>query len=306
MASNIAVDMATLAADIAALETNERLYQEESFAARARALDDLEFNIAERLESLRRAQGERRELLDLQQRSETARRRLEGVDDRLFQRLRTGIATGQIGGPQLRQTILELAGSDVGPAGRAGYDALDTLTNGLLLIDPSPVEMLYREPEMIRYLPTPTRVVLELVDRVDLKPYDVFYDIGSGLGQVAILVHLFGAVRTIGVEVEPAFCDYARRCAERLNLSEVQFVNADARQAGYSKGTVFFMYSPFEGGMLQQTLQRLHAQAQHRGLTLCTYGPCTAEAERQGWLRRGETEPWGVYRLAIFSSIRQG
>ena len=302
----MAANIAALAADIAALETNGRLYQETNFAARAEALDDLGFDVAERLESLQRAHGARGGLLDLRRRAERLRRRLEAADDRLFRNLRAGIAAGRIAGPQLRRMILQQATVDVGPASHLGYDTLDSFTNGLLLMYPEPAETRDREPEMIRYLPTPARVVLELVDRVRFRPDDVFYDIGSGLGQVAILVHLLCGVRTVGVEVQPDFCAYARRCAARLHLSRVQFINADARQADYSQGTLFFLYSPFEGGMLQQTLRRLQAESLNRRLTLCTYGPCTAEVERQSWLRRDVPEPCDVCRLAIFSSTEQG
>ena len=36
---------------------------------------------------------------------------------------------------------------------------------------------------MVPYEATPARVALELVDRVNFRRGDVFYDLGSGLGQ---------------------------------------------------------------------------------------------------------------------------
>ena len=232
---------------------------------------------------------------------------LEGVDQSLFQRLRDGIASRNYTGAELRQLILKYAGGGPGEGseGDEGYDALDALTNGFLLMGVAPEETRAREPGMVFYQPTPARVVLELVEKADFRPHDVFYDIGSGLGQVAILVHLLSGVRAKGVEFEPAYCDYARRCARELNLSKVEFINADAREADYSDGIAFFMYTPFEGEMLEQVLERLEDQAGRRGIRLYTYGPCTSQVARQSWLERVDHNGSEVYKLATFETPAQ-
>jgi len=153
---------------------------------------------------------------------------------------------------------------------------------------------------MVFYQPTPARIVLQLVDRAGFLQHDVFYDIGSGLGQVSILVHLLSGIRAKGVEFEPTYCDYARRCARGLNLPEVQFINADAREADYSDGTIFFMYSPFEGRMLERVLERLRHESAKRSIRLCTYGPCTQQVNRQSWLECLDDNGIRVDRLAMY------
>jgi SAM-dependent methyltransferase len=153
------------------------------------------------------------------------------------------------------------------------------------------------------YQPTPARIVLELAEKADFQPHDVFYDIGSGLGQVAILVHLLSQVWAKGVEFEPAYCDYARRCARELNLSQVAFINADARAADYSDGTAFFLYTPFEGKMLERVLEKIKDESVGRDIRLYTYGPCTLQVARQGRLERLDQNGSEVYRLAIFKNI---
>jgi precorrin-6B methylase 2 len=125
---------------------------------------------------------------------------------------------------------------------------------------------------------------LELVEAARLTEADIFFDEGSGLGQVAILVHLLRGSAAKGIEIEPAYCGYARACAAELGLSRVEFLEADAREADYSAGTVFFMYTPCEGKMLEDALARLRSQA-GKGARLFTYGPCTAEVARLGWHR---------------------
>ena len=167
-----------------------------------------------------------------------------------------------------------------------GYDALDTFVNGLLRIDVALEETKQREPDMVFLQPTPVRIVLELVEEANITKDDVFYDLGSGLGQVPILVRLLTGAKTRGIEFEAAYCSYAQQCARRLNLSHVEFMNLDARDADYSDGTVFFMYTPFTGKLLQEVLEKLKGESRKRAIRICTYGPCTPHVSNQSWLRR--------------------
>jgi SAM-dependent methyltransferase len=165
-----------------------------------------------------------------------------------------------------------------------GYDNLDIFLNGLLTNQPLPVETIERDPEMVFYQKTPGRIVLELIRRADLTRQDVFFDLGSGLGQVATLVKLLTPAVSKGVEIDAAFCFYAKTCADELNVQGIEFINQDARMANYSMGTVFFMYTPFEGQMLRDILQMLHVEAKSRRIRIFTYGPCTPEVAKQEWL----------------------
>jgi hypothetical protein len=166
------------------------------------------------------------------------------------------------------------------------------------------------------------RVAFELAQRI--APEDVFVDLGAGLGQVVLLMHLLTGVAASGVEIEPAFCRYARDCAAGLGLADsgpsglgsglpgaidpdaagrlaaVTFVDSDARFADYSKATVFFMYTPFTGELLEQVFGLLHQQSLSRTFTLVTYGPCTKQAARQSWLRVVDLLMVTADRLAFF------
>ena len=157
---------------------------------------------------------------------------------------------------------------------------------------------------MVFYQPTPGRIIFELVERAALQKQDTFYDLGSGLGQVVILVRLLSGARAKGIEFDPAYCEYARRCAQDLNLSGVDFVNVDAREANYDDGTVFFLYTPFEGKMLQEVLARLKGEARERTIGVYTYGPCTLEVSRQDWLKSVDESAYHVNSLAVFRSVR--
>jgi SAM-dependent methyltransferase len=166
-----------------------------------------------------------------------------------------------------------------------GYDALDAFVSGLLAGEEAPAETVTREAEMVYYQPTPARVVLRLIEWAKIGPEDVFFDLGAGLGQVCLLVRLLSGATTHGVEIEPAYVAYARACAARLGLDRADFAAIDARQADYSTGTVFFLYTPFTGHLLAVVLARLRAAAAGRAVRVGAYGPCTAALARQEWLR---------------------
>jgi SAM-dependent methyltransferase len=153
---------------------------------------------------------------------------------------------------------------------------------------------------MVFYQPTPAHIVLALVDKANIGSQDVFYDLGSGLGQVCILVNLLTGVKSKGVEFEPAFCDYARQCASRLNVSNVEFINQDARDTDYADGTIFFMYTPFKDKLLDQVLQKLESEAQKHSIRICTFGSCSQTVLRQSWLKCVQQDFAGDHEFAIF------
>jgi hypothetical protein len=284
---------------------SEALYEEANFNDRVEAIEFIEFNIIERIEGLLLTEDQVQELAALKQHAGVVKNRLEEINKNLFQKLRADIRSGRYTGAELRRQLAEYAGGNSTERGQddLGYDSLDAFLSGLLLIEGTPGETIERQPEMVSYQPTPARIVLELIESANLKKEDVFYDVGSGLGQVSMLVNLLSGVRAKGVEFEPAYCDYARQCAKALNLSRVEFINADAREVDYSDGTVFFMYTPFEGRLLQEVLEKLKGESRKRKIRVCTYGPCTLQVSRQSWLKRVDQNGNSVHELAVFESV---
>lgn len=223
--------------------------------------------------------------------------RWEQQNERVLRRLRRRIREGRYTRDGLFRAFTRCAA----PAPDARhYDALDLLFAGLIDAGELPEEEVPREPEMVAYQPTPSRAILALLPHVAQD--DVFYDLGSGLGRVVILVALLRGARARGVELEPGFCEYAARCAARVGVRNVEFSQADAREAELADGTVFFLYTPFRGALLQQVLAHLQLLAARRSLRVCTFGPCTLEVARSAWLR-----PLGAAddpnELAVFQSL---
>jgi len=280
------------------------LYQPDNFQGRAEVIDAIAFEIIDRIDGLLAYPSQPRKLRSLRRAAERLQRRLQAVDERVFQDLRSVIRGGCRGEP-LRHMIERLVGvpaaDDQGQA-VVGYDRLDRLVMGILDSDALPEPRLEPEPEMVLNQRTPARIIFELIRRANLGPQDCFYDLGSGMGHVTTLVHLLSGATARGVEFEPAFCGYARARAAALRLTQVEFITADARRADYAKGNIFFMYTPFESTMLLEVLERLRERSRSGPIRLATYGSCTAIVAQQDWLSAPSPAEPGSERLAIFSS----
>jgi predicted RNA methylase len=181
-----------------------------------------------------------------------------------------------------------------------GFDFRDDLICGLLQLEQPEVGLFKSEPEMVFYQPTPARHIFNLVGLSALTAEDVFLDIGSGLGHVPLLISICTDARAIGIELEGAYVERARQCAERLNLDRVRFFEQDARVADYSTGTVFYLYTPFSGAMLRGVVDRLKQEAASRQIRVCSYGPSSSVIAREPWLRA--TSVPDADRITVFRS----
>ncbi len=298
-------DVPDIQSDLDAVEGNAELADEANFAARAEAVDFIEFNVIERIDGLLEQGQSQADLLPLKQRAERIKRRLDDIDEALFDRLRKDIRGGGLRGSALKDLIRGYTQSDADDGAQPdeiGYDSLDTFINGLLHAQAIPMETLPLEPGMVFYQKTPARIILEIVEQGRLTEADVFYDLGSGLGQVPILVHLLSGAAAKGVEFEPAYCDYARTCAADLEVSGVEFIQADARRADYAAGTVYFLYTPFNGEILAEVLEKLRRESR-KPIRIFTYGPCTAEVTRVAWLRRLDPHGDDIHKLGEFAGL---
>lgn len=269
---------------------------------RVAALELLERHAIDRLQFLDEAGTLAPELLGLLREAETLFAALEHANGRLVEGLRRRIVAGRYTRNGLLRAFACVADAT---SSQGDYDALDVLVGGLLDVGPLPDEEREREPDMVFYQPTPARAILSLLRLARLGPADVFYDLGSGLGHVVCLAALLGGARAIGIEYEPTYCNHARRAAAGLNLRGVAFIEGDARVAPLDDGTVYFMYTPFRGALLQAVLDRLRQRAREQTIRVCTYGPGTLEvAERAAdWLRPAGGALRGEHEVTLFQVV---
>jgi SAM-dependent methyltransferase len=231
--------------------------------------------------------------------------RLIAPDGRPFQRLRSAVAAGRFTRSALRRELNRYTAYRPGKPDRThvGFDDLDSVVDAILGIASHADLGELLDPEMVHYEPTPARIVLDFVDHVPLTNADCFVDVGSGLGRVVIMVNLMTGIRARGIEINPLLCADARRIARELNLANVDFVCADARDADYREGSVFFLFTPFRGDLRQAVLDRLRAEAQTRPIRICTFGSITRRVAEQPWLQIEQGEMNHPHRVALFRSV---
>lgn len=215
----------------------------------------------------------------LRQRGEALTAELEAINDRLYQTIRDAIRRGN-GASILRTWAASLHGD----TDQERYGPLDTLIAGVLDLR-EPGDVAEPDADMVFYQPTPAREIFDFIERASITSQDVVMDLGSGLGHVTLLTAICTGARCIGIELQPAYVASARQCAGELQVRHAGFIEQDVRQADLSEGTVFYLYTPFTGGILREVLDMLKRESEGRAIRLCTLGPCTAIVANESWLK---------------------
>ena len=297
-------EYAELEAQITIVEGESTLVDVSNFVAREEARTTLK-RIIQRIDELLVGadKGEKKRLRALKRHGLKVKSSLDHANEQLFVTYREKIRLGDYSTTALRAQFRGYVADapeewDDPPR----YDHLDTFVDGLLQIGDLPRTQRQPDAEMVAYQPTPARIVLDMVERLPLCAEDVLYDLGSGLGRMVLTVALLSESQVKGVEYEPSYVDYARRRARDLNLTRAAFIDADAREVNYGDGTVFFLYTPFKGKILQRVLELLRYQARKRRIRICTYGPGTFDILPQDWFSTADGSEPDLHRVTIFES----
>ncbi len=291
---------------IETIEGDTTLNEETNFESRTDVIDFIDFHIIDRIEGLQQKGQLKNKLHILKHRAEKVKCELEKIDINLFKRLREDIRANNYINSPFEKVIRKYLGSyfmNPFQPDSIGYDNLDVFINRLLTDQVVPDATKESEPEMVFYQKTPARIIFQMVKLAALRPDDVFFDLGSGLGQVVILMNLISGCTSKGIEYDPGYCNYAKACVSQLDLLNVEFINADVRKGDYSEGTIFFMYSPFEGSMLQDVLDILQKESWKRMIRIFTYGPCSFHVSRESWLYCANGKGDNLLELYEFRSL---
>jgi SAM-dependent methyltransferase len=177
-------------------------------------------------------------------------------------------------GEQLLQAILEVPIVD-----------RDAWIDVLLELGELPEDAKELPREAVPYLPCGVAEILAMVRELPLRASDRIVDLGSGLGRVVLLAHLLTGARAHGIELQPQLVDRARALSAARGLEGVTFEAGDA--SGRSlEGTVFFLYAPFSGQMLERALEELHQVAKRHPIAVCAVD---LQLDQARWLRARKT-----------------
>lgn len=183
------------------------------------------------------------------------------------------VSQGSLRGDALLRRILEVPLVD-----------RDAWVDVLLGIDQVPDDAPGLPRDSVPYLPAGVEEILVMVRELPLRDSDELVDLGSGVGRVVMLVSLLTGARARGLELQPHLVAEARARGASLGLAAT-FEAADVTQTGLD-GSVFFLYAPFGGQMLERALSRLKEVAERRHITLCAVD---LQLEHVPWLRSRET-----------------
>lgn len=291
------MDIHTLEDGLVVLEQDERILIDTNIKLRQDALDHIAF-----CEEFIRANRSRIAPGPLQARLSVLKQKLTGLNTALYARWRSGIRSRQYTPEAIRSEFDRYTDNEklsVDPS-IIGTDGLDILLDGILGIGKEYIGRQPNHPEMVHYEPTPARAILHLVDTANLPDTGVLYDLGSGVGRVAILLNLLTGTPSKGIEIDPVLAAFARNLAAGLKLTNVSFLTTDAREADFSDGVMFFMFTPFLGSVLQAVLDRLKAESQKRPIIVCSYGASTKPVSEQDWLTPASGQANNEFALTVF------
>jgi cyclopropane fatty-acyl-phospholipid synthase-like methyltransferase len=150
-------------------------------------------------------------------------------------------------------------------------------------------------------------ILNQVLDRLALKPDDVFIDIGCGTGRVLCLAARRRVQRVIGFDLSPEMVRTATANVEavRGRVSAVDVVKADATEFDYSETTCAYMFSPFNHTVLARVLNKIKADRSGRPFR-CAFVSLN-ELQREtfrahDWLELTDEWTAGTMPIAIYRS----
>jgi hypothetical protein len=173
-------------------------------------------------------------------------------------RIRDAIRDGSMRGERFRSALEGV-----------GAESRDYWAEEVLDLAFPPLGEMPLPPGLTPYIPSGVSEVLHALDLTSVGAEDVFVDVGAGLGKVLLLASLIAGARGHGVELDPSLVAHGRGSAATLGLDGVTLVEGDAAEADLGAGSVYYLFSPFTGVVLDRVMQRLESIARQRDIYVC-------------------------------------
>ena len=95
----------------------------------------------------------------------------------------------------------------------------------------------------VRYEPTPTAVVRQMLTLAGVGPTDVVFDLGSGDGRIPIMAAKEFGARGVGIDIDPVMVERARQNAHAAGVADrVEFRLGDMYDANLAGATVVTLF----------------------------------------------------------------
>lgn len=98
-------------------------------------------------------------------------------------------------------------------------------------------------PRFIGWIPTQPEFINDFFELCPVSSSDVVYDLGSGDGRLLFAALEKGAIRCVGIDIDPDRVKDSRKAAENKGVVEkVSFVEADVMAVDLSEASIILCY----------------------------------------------------------------
>lgn len=171
-------------------------------------------------------------------------------------------------------------------------------------INPEVLDSKYSDEQYI-YVGTPYEKIRKFLKKLNLGKEDEIWDLGCGYGRVSIYASLTTPSRCKGIELVSERVKKMEKIKDRLNLTELEIIEGNVLEQDYSKGSVFFLFNPFEQKTLKKVGNNLREISLNKKIKIVSLGKSNDFFQKQDWLRLQEKEIERTrpnLSLAIFES----
>jgi precorrin-6B methylase 2 len=93
------------------------------------------------------------------------------------------------------------------------------------------------------YVPTPQRIVEQMLEVAGVNADDIVYDIGSGDGRILIAAAEDFKAKAVGIEINPTLVRETEKAVKALGIADrVRVIQGDALETDLSEATVVTVY----------------------------------------------------------------
>lgn len=97
------------------------------------------------------------------------------------------------------------------------------------------------DPSTLTYGTTPLVTIADLLQRVEARPGERFYELGCGQGRVALFAATWAGLDVDAWELLPTFVSVAERIRSRLQLANLRLHQANLLEADLSQADVVYL-----------------------------------------------------------------
>ncbi len=97
--------------------------------------------------------------------------------------------------------------------------------------------------EDLIYGETPPLTTARILEKVQARPGDVFYDLGCGRGLAVLTAAGAYKVASVGADLVPDFIERARKIKKFSGLAGAEFINSDFRKLDLSRASIVYAAS---------------------------------------------------------------